>query len=123
MSDTPRTDEEVGWVGGELTDREIILSDFARRLELELKDAHQIASKYKGRYFATRELLSESTERAETLERWLAEANARIRRLEEALDLVHPSCRDLCHPRRYQHALGEPCPAEEIVRKAKETLP
>jgi predicted nucleic acid-binding Zn-ribbon protein len=62
------------------------LHDFARQLERELAAAQQIASKYEDRYFATRGLLNVSTERAETLERWLAEANARIRRLEEEAD-------------------------------------
>jgi len=54
------------------------------------------------------------------LERELAAANARIRRLEEALDLTSSQCGDLHHPKGHQHALGQPCPVEEIVRKAKE---
>jgi len=126
MSDTPRTDDAIldpeivhqdahseGWVS----------IDFARQLERELKDARQIASKYDDRYFATRELLNVSTERAEKLERELAAANARIRRLEEALEFVVPFCPDLHHPKRYQHKAGDRCPVEEIIRKAKQTKP
>ena len=60
--------------------------EVARQIEHELKDARQIASKYEDRYFATRELLNVSTERAETLERELAAANERVKRLEEAGD-------------------------------------
>lgn len=118
MSDTPRTDGVMKYCFG--SDEEFIKPSVARQLERELKDARQIASKYDDRYFATRELLNVSTERAESLERELAAANARIRRLEEALDLTSSQCGDLHHPKGHQHALGQPCPVEEIVRKAKE---
>jgi hypothetical protein len=60
---------------------------------------------------------------AQQLERELAAANARIRRLEEALEFVVPFCPDLHHPKRYQHKAGDPCPVEEIIRKAKQTQP
>jgi hypothetical protein len=59
------------------------LEQWSQQLERELKDARQIASKYEDRYFATRELLNVSTERAETLERELAAANERAKRLED----------------------------------------
>jgi hypothetical protein len=83
MSDTPRTDAEAQtcmdtsseWHG------EWVRLDFARQLERELTDARQIASKYDDRYFATRELLNVSTERAERLERELTEARTRIKEL------------------------------------------
>jgi hypothetical protein len=60
---------------------------------------------------------------ARQLERELAAANARIRRLEEALEFVVPFCPDLHHPKRYQHKAGDRCPVEEIIRKAKQTQP
>jgi hypothetical protein len=57
------------------------------------------------------------------LERELAAANARISQLANALDFVTPSCAHLHHPKRYQHKAGDPCPVEEIIRKAKQTRP
>lgn len=98
MSDTPRTDalletifDRVGQVGPRNCQEEWVA--LCRKLESELKDARQIASKYDDRYFATRELLTVSTERAERLERELTEARPRIKRLEEAgNDLVWWFC-------------------------------
>jgi hypothetical protein len=146
MSDTPRTDkaeyyqydsypaEPLGMVGVDFARqlerelaaaREVVLShqDRIKRLEDEAKDQAFIASRYEDRYFATRELLNVSTERAETLERELAAANARISQLAHALDFVTPYCAHLHHPKRYQHKAGDPCPVEDIIRKAKETRP
>lgn len=87
MSDTPRTDAESNGgnsmavlMGNGLRDA-LVQSDFARQLERELTDARQIASKYDDRYFATRQLLTVSTERAEWLERELNEARTRIKEL------------------------------------------
>ena len=83
MSDTPRTDAEIP----ELSYRPYTLDwqkaqKFARQLERELADARKIASKYDDRYFATRELLTVSTERAERLERELNEAKREAARYE-----------------------------------------
>lgn len=57
------------------------------------------------------------------LERELNAANARIKRLEEALEYVVPSCANLHHPKRYRHKLDEDCPVEVLIRKAKEAKP
>jgi flagellar motility protein MotE (MotC chaperone) len=94
----------------------VTYASFAAGLERELKDARQIASKYDDRYFATRELLNVSTERAEVLERELAAANARIRRLEKVGDEME---RWMRNPRNLG---GDPFMADQW-QDAKETRP
>jgi hypothetical protein len=59
-------------------------------------------------------------EHGEHLERELNEANERIKRLEEALGCVVVGCNHLHHRKKHQHRSGEPCPVEELIRKAKE---
>jgi predicted MPP superfamily phosphohydrolase len=54
------------------------------------------------------------------LERQLNAANERIKRLEEALGCVVVGCNHLHHRKKHQHRSGEPCPVEELIRKAKE---
>jgi len=48
------------------------------------------------------------------------EARERIKRLEEALGCVVVGCNHLHHRKKHQHRSGEPCPVEELIRKAKE---
>ena len=50
----------------------------------------------------------------------LDHAAERIKRLEEALGCVVVSCNHLHHRKKHQHRSGEPCPVEELIRKAKE---
>jgi hypothetical protein len=57
------------------------------------------------------------------LERELNAANERIKRLEEALGCVVVGCNYLHHRKKHQHRSGEPCPVEELIRKAKEAKP
>lgn len=47
----------------------------------------------------------------------------RIKRLEEALDCVVVSCSYLHHRKKHQHEYGQPCPVEDLIRKAKEAKP
>ncbi len=49
--------------------------------------------------------------------------NQRIKRLEEALGCVVVDCNHLHHRKKHQHRSGEPCPVEELIRKAKEAKP
>lgn len=44
----------------------------------------------------------------------------RIKRLEEALDLVVPDCSWVHHSKKHQHECGEPCPVVALIKKAKE---
>ena len=60
---------------------------------------------------------------ARTLERELNAANDRIKRLEEALDLVRPHCSFVHHSKKHQHAYDEPCPVVALIEKAKEAKP
>ena len=56
---------------------------------------------------------------ARQLERELAAAHERIRRLAEAVEVAVPCCEYLHHKKAHQHKLGEPCPVEELVRNAR----
>jgi phosphoribosylformylglycinamidine (FGAM) synthase-like enzyme len=64
-------------------------------------------------------------------EQWMADIQSkkireqedRIKRLEEALGCVVVSCNHLHHRKKHQHKLGEPCPVEGLIRKAKEAKP
>ena len=47
----------------------------------------------------------------------------RIKRLEEALDLVRPYCSFVHHSKKHQHAYNEPCPVVALIEKAKEAKP
>lgn len=98
MSDTPRTDAEFEkWLDS--TQPYTDLAIFTRQLERELNEARKIASKYDDLYFATRELLTVSTERADRLERELNEANHRIGKLERRLDEARHHIRGLTNER------------------------
>ena len=44
----------------------------------------------------------------------------RIKRLEEALDLVRPNCDSVHHSKKHQHQYGEPCPVVALIENAKE---
>jgi hypothetical protein len=44
----------------------------------------------------------------------------RIKRLEEALDLVIPNCSWVHHSKKHQHKCGEPCPVVALIEKSKE---
>lgn len=59
-------------------------------------------------------------ELARELERELAAAQERIKRLEEALDLVRPHCDSVHHSKKHQHQYGEPCPVVALIENAKE---
>lgn len=50
----------------------------------------------------------------------IKDLEGRLKTMAKALDVVVPACDSLHHPKRYQHAPDEPCPAEALVRKAAE---
>ena len=47
----------------------------------------------------------------------------RIKRLEEALSLIQPTCECVHHSKKHRHAYNEPCPVVELICKAKEAKP
>ena len=47
----------------------------------------------------------------------------RIKRLEEALDLVRPYCSFVHHSKKHQHAYNEPCPVVALIEKTKKAKP
>lgn len=53
----------------------------------------------------------------------IKDLEARLKTMAAAFEVIHPACDCLHHPKRFQHAPGEPCPAEELVRKAAEARP
>jgi predicted RNase H-like nuclease (RuvC/YqgF family) len=130
MSDTPRTD---AWK--RINDPIEDLHAFARQLERELNEANErirllIAERDTARRQADqnwklreefRELLgTDDVERGVAVVREMKE---RIKRLEEALDCVIIDCSFLGHKRKHRHEHNEPCPVEELIRKAKEDKP
>ena len=54
------------------------------------------------------------------VERELNAANQRIKRLEEALDLVRPHCDSVHHSKKHQHKYNEPCPVVAFIENVKE---
>ncbi len=96
MSDTPRIDEQIN--GKPCTQFGILAGDSLRNASVP-------------------------SEFARTLERELNAAKQRIKRLEEALGCVVVGCNHLHHRKKHQHRSGEPCPVEELIRKAKEAKP
>ena len=106
MSNTPRTDEQIGYDGSTMS---AIRIEFCRKLERELNAANvEIEEKRK-------DVVWLATEKAKLEER--------IKRLEEALDLVRPHCSFVHHSKKHQHAYDEPCPVVALIEKAKEDKP
>ena len=106
MSNTPITDEQIGYDGSTMS---AIRIEFCRKLERELNAANvEIEEKRK-------DVVWLATEKAKLEER--------IKRLEEALDLVRPHCSFVHHSKKHQHAYDEPCPVVALIEKAKEAKP
>ena len=97
MSDTPISDSTPHNVAD--------LGMLCRSLERELNSANSIIRQ--------QQLLEEENLRLQE----------RIKRLEEALGCVVVGCNHLHHRKKHQHRSGEPCPVEELIRKAKEAKP
>ena len=94
ISDTPISDSTPHNVAD--------LGMLCRKLERELTAANAIIRQ--------QQLLNEENLRLQD----------RIKRLEEALGCVVVGCNYLHHRKKHQHRSGEPCPVEELIRKAKE---
>jgi hypothetical protein len=97
MSDTPISDSTPHNVAE--------LGMLCRKFERELNAANAIIRQ--------QQLLDEENLRLQE----------RIKRLEEALGCVVVGCNHLHHRKKHQHRSGEPCPVEELIRKAKEAKP
>ena len=62
---------------------------------------------------------------------WMADAQSikirdqqeYIKRLEEALSLIQPTCECVHHSKKHRHAYNEPCPVVELICRAKEAKP
>ena len=51
------------------------------------------------------------------------EARQHIKRLEEALYLIRPTCECVHHSKKHRHSWSEPCPVVALIEKAKEVKP
>lgn len=47
----------------------------------------------------------------------------RIKRLEEVLSLIQPTCECVHHSKKHRHAYNEPCPVVELICRTKEAKP
>ena len=104
MSDTPRTNAEAFFPHD--SKYQVCDSDFARQLERELN----AASKERDDALMMLGMYRMKSD----------EQNQRIKRLEEALDLVIPNCSWVHHSKKHQHKCGEPCPVVALIEKSKE---
>jgi hypothetical protein len=53
----------------------------------------------------------------------LDEARERIKRLEEVLSLIQPTCECVHHSKKHRHSHNEPCPVVELICRAREAKP
>lgn len=111
MSDTPRTDAVLanddggnGYIAN--------LTAIARQLERELTSVSKGSLELE-------EERDELDREFQDLESKWKESARRIAQLEHALSLVVPKCDYLDHPKKCQHQITEPCPVEELIRKAQ----
>ena len=146
MSDTPRTDDESVTDGNEVSGySQVVDADFARQLERELNDANQTNLTLSEDREQLRRQLEEANRRNVTLieerdsartqvgHKWrlreefealLGTADVetgveRVKQLKHALSMAAPKCDYLHHPKKHQHKITEPCPVEELIRKAQ----
>ena len=74
-------------------------------------------------YFNRNNTFYQSIGEMKQIERELNAAKDRIKLLETALNCVSGTCSTLYHSKKHQHKKNEPCPVEELIRKAKEAKP
>jgi hypothetical protein len=123
VSDTPRTDAD---------DRPYPSPDYTQHINFEGCDSVVMPpEEYEALYEHARQLereLSQQKRHTEAVMRTLKDALGieggrdcldQIGILVEAISLVVPKCDHLHHPKKYQHKITEPCPVEELIRKAQ----
>ncbi len=109
MVDTPRTDARRGFHGWYTA----VDAEFSEQLERELNAANERIKRLEDE---NNELRAEEA----CLLNSTGELERRIKRLEEALDLVIPNCSWVHHSKKHQHKCGEPCPVVALIEKSKE---
>jgi hypothetical protein len=120
VSDTPRTDR----ARLDEHDPAVAVASECSKLERELNAANERIKRLEEELERTkqdRNAIAKTTREPLLLK--LDHAAERIKRLEEALGCVVVSCNYLHHRKKHQHRSGEPCPVEELIRKAKEAKP
>jgi hypothetical protein len=142
VSETPRTDAaysiyDLRKVAQDI-ERELAEANKTNRLQYEL-----ITTAEKRGVDKSKEELNAANERIKLLEavtndphalwaNWLRgsvalpvgigdvrEYQERIKRLEEALSLIRPTCEVVHHSKKHQHSLSQPCPVVELIKKAR----
>jgi hypothetical protein len=118
MVETPRTDAEGVDIYGDAymvprpKDGDYVSADFARQLERELARCNNLYRKLDVHALGLCDIIRE-------LESKLNAANETIRIMNAALECALPYCDYLHHKKAHQHASGEKCVPEELVRMAK----
>lgn len=92
-------------------ERELTESKHRIRTLIEQRDGFRIQADHKWRLREEFEALLGTSDVATGVER--------VKQLKHALSLVVPKCDYLHHPKKYQHQITEPCPVEELIRKAQ----
>ena len=133
MSDTPRTDAVWELFATDTTlEPDVEFSGLARQLERELNAANErirlliserdTAQTYADQKWKLRREFHDlfGTDDVEQAVAVVRDMKDRIKRLEEALDLVRPHCSFVHHSKKHQHQYGEPCPVVALIENAKE---
>jgi len=92
-------------------ERELAESKHRIRTLIEQRDGFRIQADHKWRLREEFEALLGTSDVATGVER--------VKQLKHALSLVVPKCDYLDHPKKCQHQITEPCPVEELIRKAQ----
>ena len=126
MSDTPRSDAECyscmdtcsewngEWVPLKVArqlERELTEAKHRIRTLIEERDSARIQADHKWRLREEFEALLGTSDMETGVER--------VKELKRALSFTVPKCDHLHHPKKYQHKITEPCPVEELIRKAQ----
>lgn len=116
MSDTPRTDAvrhnvaELAMFARQL-ERELTEAKHRIRTLIEERDSARIQADHKWKLRREFEVLLGTSDVEIGVEQ--------VKQLKHALSFVVPKCDWLHHPKKHQHKITEPCPVEELIRKAQ----
>ena len=131
MVETPRTDAEGVDIYGDAymvprpKDGDYVSADFARQLERELQEANERIRLLIAERDIARQQADLNWKMREEFAALLGtddvkEAVRKLKLMNAALECAVPSCDYLHHKKAHQHASGEECIPEELVRMAKQ---
>lgn len=147
MSDIPRTDTSIYFtensqmydIASEMKklERELYAAnERIKLLEAANSDVHRIANERNAANERIKELEAVVNDPNALWTNWLRgtvslpsgigdvrQYQEYIKLLDDALDCVVVSCSHLNHKKKHQHKYNEPCPVEQLIRKAMEAKP